>query len=74
MIYRFCSYYIYHAFSLATLLWSYFTIFKYPNDFSMLMVSIIEPVSYQNINFPTERFGTKFESNLSQFYVLMFTV
>ena len=36
----------------------------------MLMVSIIEPVSYQNINFPTERFGTKFESNLSQFYGL----
>ena len=36
----------------------------------MLMVSIIEPVSYQNSNFPTERFGTKFESNLSQFYDL----
>ena len=41
---------------------------------TMLMVSIIEPVSYQNSNFPTERFGTKFESNLSQFYGLMFTV
>ena len=34
------------------------------------MVSIIDPVSYQNSNFPTERFGTKFESNLSQFYDL----